>query len=177
VPAAVVLLLLSGVAACSKSDSPPSPFVDCSGITQASPSSTDLPALSLPCFTGGKQVAIAGVRGPAVINFWASWCEPCRAELPVMQQLATTESGKLTVIGVDTGDRRDAGASFAADKKVSMPTLVDQDQKLFGALGGHALPMTVFVDARGHRSIYPLPLDARKLAEQVRAHTGVAVTQ
>jgi thiol-disulfide isomerase/thioredoxin len=178
----VVLALLS--AACtaeakSSGSAQPAPFAGCGAIT-ASPSAAapaaDLPNLSLPCFTGGEQVALAGVRGPAVINFWASWCGPCRTELPVMQRLADRASGRLTVLGVDTGDSRDAGASFAADKRVTMPTLVDADRKLFVALAGRTLPMTVFIDAQGRRFLYVLPLDEKTLPEQVRAHTGVTVT-
>jgi peroxiredoxin len=93
-----------------------------------------------------------------------------------MQRLADRAKGRLTVLGVDTGDSRDAGASFAADKRVTMPTLVDEDRKLFTALAGRALPMTVFVDAQGRRFLYVLPLDEKTLPEQVRAHTGVTVT-
>jgi len=179
---AVALALLS--AACtgqakSSGSAEPAPFAGCGAIT-ASPSAAarpaDLPGLSLPCFTGGEQVALAGIRGPAVINFWASWCGPCRTELPVMQRLADRAEGRLTVLGIDTGDSRDAGASFAADKQVTMPTLVDADRKLFNALAGRALPMTVFVDAQGRRFLYVLPLDEKTLPEQVRAHTGVTVT-
>lgn len=177
----VAVLLVAVAAACSKSDETPSPFADCSSVTLAaaastSTGSTDLPSVSLPCFTGGKMVALTSVRGPAVINFWASWCGPCRTELPVMQQFyadskGADSKGRVTVFGVDTGDSREAGASFATDKKVTMPTLVDEDKKLFNALGGSALPMTVFIDSQGKRTVYPLPLDAKKLAEQVKAHS------
>jgi cytochrome c biogenesis protein CcmG, thiol:disulfide interchange protein DsbE len=175
-----VLLLALGAAACSSKsdDDTPSPFADCTTLT-APPSAgpTDLPDLRLPCFTGGAKVALTEIRGPAVINFWASWCGPCRTELPVIQALATRSAGKLTVLGVDTGDRREAGASFAAAKQVSMPTLFDQDQSLFTALAGRALPMTVFVDAAGRRSLYAYPLTEKTLPEQVRTHTGVTVTR
>lgn len=175
-----VLLLALTAAGCSGkgADQTPSPFADCSALT-APPAAgpTDLPDLRLPCFTGGKKVALTEIRGPAVINFWASWCGPCRTELPVIQALAAHAAGKLTVLGVDTGDRREAGASFAAATRVTMPTLFDQDQSLFNALAGRALPMTVFVDAAGHRSVYLYPLTEKTLPEQVRAHTGVTVTR
>jgi thiol-disulfide isomerase/thioredoxin len=120
-------------------------------------------------------VALTEIRAPAVINFWASWCGPCRTELPVIQALATRAAGKLTVLGIDTGDRREAGASFAAAKQVTMPNLFDADQSLFNALAGQALPMTVFVDPSGRRTVYRLPLTEKTLPEQVRAHTGVTV--
>ena len=134
-----------------------------------------LPDLRLPCFTGGDEVALRDVRGPAVINLWASWCEPCRTELPVMQQLADKTAGRLTVAGVDVGDKKDKGASFATDAGVTMPTLFDADQRLLRALGRINLPITVFLDASGRSYVHLLPLDAPGLAEQVRKHTGVAV--
>jgi cytochrome c biogenesis protein CcmG/thiol:disulfide interchange protein DsbE len=125
----------------------------------------------------GKALSLAGYKGKVVVvNFWASWCGPCRTELPVIQALATRAAGKLTVLGVDTGDRREAGASFAAAKQVTMPTLFDSDQTLFNALAGQGLPMTVFVDQTGRRTIYRLPLTDKTLPSQVREHTGVTVT-
>jgi cytochrome c biogenesis protein CcmG/thiol:disulfide interchange protein DsbE len=158
-------------------DDTPSPFADCSALTApAGAGPTQLPDLQLPCFTGDQKVTLTEIRGPAVINFWASWCGPCRTELPVIQALATRAAGKLTVLGVDTGDRRDAGASFAAAKQVTMPTLFDSDQTLFNALAGQGLPMTVFVDQTGRRTIYRLPLTDKTLPSQVREHTGVTVT-
>ena len=183
----VLALLSAGCTAEAKSsgDAVPTPFAGCAAITlapsSAAPSSAatrpaDLPGLSLPCFTGGEQVALTSLRGPAVINFWASWCGPCRTELPVIQRLADRAAGRLTVLGVNTDDSRDAGASFAADQQITMPTLVDKDGKLYTALGGRALPMTVFVDAQGRRYLYVLPLTEKTLAQQVHAHTGVAVT-
>ena len=137
---------------------------------------TEVPDVKLPCFTGGREVALRDVRGPAVINIWASWCPPCRAELPVIQSFATKAAGRVHVIGVDAADQRESGASFAADKGVTMPTLFDADNKLPTALGRINLPITVFVDAAGRAYVHVLPLDAAGLAEQVRKHTGVTVT-
>jgi cytochrome c biogenesis protein CcmG, thiol:disulfide interchange protein DsbE len=137
----------------------------------------DLPDLKLPCFTGEDEIVLRDIRGPAVINIWASWCAPCRAELPVMQALADKAGGRLTVLGVDSGDQRAQGAEFAGDKGVRMPTLFDEEQKLLNGLGRINLPVTVFLDSAGRSYVHPLPLDARELSEQVRKHTGVVVTQ
>jgi thiol-disulfide isomerase/thioredoxin len=139
-------------------------------------SPADLPDLSLPCFTGGGTVRLTDLRGPAVINLWGSWCEPCRAELPVVQALADVTAGRLHVIGVDTFDDRAAGASFAADKGVSFPTLFDPEKKLLTALGKVNLPVTVFVGADGQRHVYSgTALDKPTLGGLVRTHTGVTV--
>ncbi|WP_249999829.1 TlpA disulfide reductase family protein [Actinoplanes sp. M2I2] len=136
----------------------------------------DLPDLELPCFTGDDdRIALRQIRGPAVINIWASWCQPCRTELPVMQSLADQAAGRLTVLGVDSGDQRAKGAEFATDKGVRMPTLFDEKGALLNGLGRVNLPVTVFLDASGRSYVHPLPLDAQGLAEQVRKHTGVTV--
>ncbi|GAA2644003.1 TlpA family protein disulfide reductase [Paractinoplanes durhamensis] len=171
------LLLLGACTAEAKSTDTPAPFAACTALTgSAAATPNALPDLELPCFTGKERVTLRSLRGPAVINLWASWCEPCRRELPVMQQLADTAGDRLTVLGVDTGDGREAGASFAADKGVTMPTLFDEDKKLVNAVGGINLPVTVFLDAAGKTYVNLLPLDAAKLVAMVKEHTGVAVT-
>jgi cytochrome c biogenesis protein CcmG, thiol:disulfide interchange protein DsbE len=157
--------------------SPPSPFAACATLTPArSDTATQLPDLTLPCFTGGRPVRLARLPGPAVINLWASWCGPCRTELPAMQRLADRAGDRLRVVGVDTGDGRDAAASFGADTGVALPTLYDRDKALMNALGRTALPVTVFVDAAGRTYLYNrAALDDAALARLVREHTGVTV--
>jgi cytochrome c biogenesis protein CcmG, thiol:disulfide interchange protein DsbE len=182
--ALLALLAVAATAACTsaaKSDEQASPFADCAVLTSAPPSAAagapavELPDLRLPCFTGGRQVALRELRGPALINIWASFCGPCRTELPVIQRTADRAAGRLTVLSVDSGDSREAGASFATDHGVSLPTLFDQDTKLLTALGRINLPITVFVDASGRKFVQLLPLTADSIDDLVRTHTGVAV--
>lgn len=137
-----------------------------------------LPDLELPCLTGSAAVSLRALRGPAVINLWASWCGPCRTELPAFQRLAERAGGELHVVGVDTRDR-DAGArSLAADLGLTFPTLTDPDERLRIAVERAALPVTLFVDPSGHiRHIHDsTALDDRALTELVRRHLGVLVT-
>ena len=131
--------------------------------------------MELPCFTGGQPFRLTDLRGPAVVNLWASWCEPCRTELPVVQRLADRSDGRLHVLGVDVGDGRAAAASFGAGKQVTMPTLYDRERRLLSALGRVTLPVTIFVDAAGRDYVHAEPVDAAELAELVREHTGVTV--
>ena len=162
----------------------PSPFADCAALRAAPPSAApasdpggaQLPDLELPCFTGGQPFRLTELRGPAVVNMWASWCAPCREELPVMQRLADRSDGRLHVLGVDVGDGREAAASFGAGKQVTMPTLYDRERRLLSALGRVTLPVTVFVDSAGQEYVHTKPLGARELSELVRRHTGVTVT-
>jgi cytochrome c biogenesis protein CcmG, thiol:disulfide interchange protein DsbE len=184
--AAPLALLLAGALVGCGDDEPAvaSPFAGCGGLDQPPPSAasasasaaTDLPDLTLPCFSGDDQVSLRALRGPAVINIWASWCGPCRTELPVMQAFADRAQGRITVLGVDSGDQRDNGADFAADKGVRLPTLFDEKGALLSGLGRINLPVTVFLDSAGRSYVHILPLDARGLSEQARKHTGVTVT-
>jgi len=194
-PAWLAAPMVLALAACTStpgttatpSSSTPSPFQDCAALgapppsaaptSSAAPSSeAALPDLSLPCFTGGAAVALRALPGPAVINLWASWCGPCRDELPLMQEFADRAGGRVHVLGVDVGDSREAAASFGAGRSVTMPTLYDRERKLLTALGKVNLPVTVFVDSAGRAVVHPLPVDARELSELTRKHTGVTVT-
>lgn len=141
------------------------------------PPGAAMPDLSLPCFTGGQPFRLADLRGPALLNLWRTSCGPCREELPAVQRLAERSAGRLHVIGVDTGDSRDAAAEFGTDLKLTFPNLVDREGALPLAVGRPLLlPMTVFVDATGHRFVYNgRSLDDAGLTKMVREHTGVAV--
>ena len=187
----LVLALLAGCtaqAAPTPSPATPeqaSPFAACTALGAAPPSAApssatggaELPDLELPCFTGGEPVRLPELRGPAVVNLWASWCGPCRDELPLMQRLADRSGGRLHVLGVDVGDGRDAAASFAVGKQVTMPTLYDREKRLLSALGRVNLPVTVFIDAAGRDYVHVKPVrTADELSELVRTHTGVPVT-
>jgi cytochrome c biogenesis protein CcmG/thiol:disulfide interchange protein DsbE len=175
-----VAVLAAGLGGCTAEAQPPaepaSPFADCAALAAAPGSAGDLPDLTLPCFTGGQPVRLADLRGPTVINLWASWCGPCRMELPAMQRLADRAGDRLRVVGVDTGDGRDAAASFGTDTGVALPTLYDPDKALMSALGRSALPVTVFLDAKGRTYVYnQAALDDAGLARLVREHAGVTV--
>lgn len=153
-----------------------SPFADCASLTPASGPAADLPAVELPCFTGGAAVRLNALKGPAVLNVWGSWCGPCRTELPLVQRLADRSAGRLTVLGVDTRDAREAAASFGTDQKINFPMLFDPDQKFLAKLGRANVPLTVFVNAAGRMYVQVQPLDPDTLTETVRQHTGVTVT-
>ncbi|MDG4806655.1 TlpA disulfide reductase family protein [Micromonospora sp. WMMD1120] len=173
----------------------PSPFRDCatlttppaspdtSGAGTASPGATAsggqaLPALTLSCFTGGAPVALADVAGPAVINVWASWCPPCRKELPAFQRLSERAAGQLQVVGVNSRDSRSGAQSIGEDFGVRFPILVDQGEALQRELRRNAIPLTLFVDADGRvRHIDATgALDDAQLSKLVRQHLGLTVT-
>jgi cytochrome c biogenesis protein CcmG/thiol:disulfide interchange protein DsbE len=105
------------------------------------------------------QADLDGLRGRVVVvNFWASWCVPCREEMPALEQAsqAYAEAGRpVTVIGVDASDVRSEAAKFLGEVGVTYPTVYDQ-QGLRGGVAASwtvtALPQTWFVARDGSRA-------------------------
>lgn len=130
-----------------------------------------LPDLTLECMAGGEPVRLSTLRGPLVINLWASWCGPCRQELPAFQRLA--DGGRVPVLGVVTEDSRDAAAWLADELKVSLPSVYDRSGALKAAAGELALPLTLFVAADGRTIVYrDVALTDQTLAQLVDQHFG-----
>ncbi|HEY8450967.1 MAG: TlpA disulfide reductase family protein [Micromonosporaceae bacterium] len=133
-----------------------------------------LPDLTLPCVTGGEPVDLSRLAGPAVVNLWASWCEPCRDELPVLQRFADRAAGRVHVVGVVTEDTRTRAVWLALDTGVTFPSVHDVDGRLHDRLPAVGLPVTLFVDADGRiRHLHNAPLDDGTLAELAAEHLGV----
>ncbi|MBA3408720.1 MAG: TlpA family protein disulfide reductase [Solirubrobacterales bacterium] len=97
------------------------------------------------------EAELAGLRGtPIVVNQWASWCPPCRAEFPIFQRLAERYAGRVAFLGVDMQDDREAALAFMSELATPYPHYFDEDasiSRLFG--GGRVSPTTGFYDARG----------------------------
>jgi thiol-disulfide isomerase/thioredoxin len=138
-----------------------------------------MPALSLPCFAGGDPVPLFGLDRPVVINLWASWCAPCRAELPEFQRLADRYGDRLLVLGVVTGDSRAAAASLARDLNISFPAVFDESAQVQRSVNAPSvLPVTLFVDAAGRLTYVDATgaLTEPGLTELVGAHLGVLLS-
>ncbi|MGN8260387.1 prolipoprotein diacylglyceryl transferase family protein [Pseudomonas sp. SMSB3] len=110
---------------------------------------TELPALSLRD-AAGQSVALHNYRGkPLVINIWATWCPPCRREMPVLQQ-AQGEYPHVTFIFVNQGETPENVSTFLATTGLSLThVLFDGTGSLAQRVGSMALPTTLFYDADG----------------------------
>jgi thiol-disulfide isomerase/thioredoxin len=163
-PLLAVLLLLAGcthgsddgTSAAASSSSPGVDLASADTDLAACPAQTDDPApagavsgLRFDCFSGGSLDLGRAPGVPTVVNLWASWCGPCREELPVVQQLADAAGNRVRVLGVNSQDRVSAAASFATDAGVTIPTAVDASGDLGAGLGLRGLPHTVFLAADG----------------------------
>lgn len=94
---------------------------------------------------------LAELRGrPVVVNQWASWCPPCRAEFPIFQRLAEKYADRVAFLGVDMQDEREAALAFMGELPTEYPHYFDEDASIsrtFG--GGRVSPTTGFYDAGG----------------------------
>ncbi len=94
--------------------------------------------------------ARAGVQGqPVILNFWASWCGPCRIEMPDLQQTSMKYNGRVAVIGVNQGENNQAITQFGNEFSVTYPLLNDQDQTVNNTYQVNSLPTTIFIDTDG----------------------------
>jgi cytochrome c biogenesis protein CcmG, thiol:disulfide interchange protein DsbE len=105
---------------------------------------------------GGRKAFDARLRTlrghPVVVNKWASWCSPCRAEFPIFQHVAATRGTTTAFMGVNAGDKAPAARKFLAARPLPFPSYEDPDEAISRALEVPAnYPSTVFIDARGKR--------------------------
>ena len=99
----------------------------------------------------GDYRKLSELRGkPLIINVWASWCGPCRAEMGSLERLSRRYGGKqFNIIGVSTDDHANAAAAFLRQAKVSFDNYHDRNLLLEAMLGANTIPLTVLVDAQG----------------------------
>ncbi|MBL8449426.1 MAG: TlpA family protein disulfide reductase [Dechloromonas sp.] len=99
----------------------------------------------------GRSVDLAQLRGKVVlVNFWATYCKPCRAEMPSLDRLRSRLAPRgLEVLGVDVGEDADAVRRFTATVPVGFPLLLDPEGSTMARWKAIALPTTLVIDRRG----------------------------
>jgi cytochrome c biogenesis protein CcmG, thiol:disulfide interchange protein DsbE len=114
-------------------------------------SGTRAPAFSLPALEGGNTVTLSAYRGkPVMVNFFASWCTDCRAELGAVATVARANSGRLAVVGIDSNETSSATAiRLLGAAGATYPVGVDANAKVATAYLVNALPVTYFLNADG----------------------------
>jgi peroxiredoxin len=112
---------------------------------------TSAPAFSLPALQGGSSVSLSAFRGkPVILNFFASWCRDCRAELGAVARVARATSGRLTVVGVDSNETSTATAmQLLAAAGATYPVAVDAQAKVASEYLVQALPVSYFLNGSG----------------------------
>lgn len=109
----------------------------------------EIPDLSLTTFEGETTDLHRFVGTPLVVNFWASWCPPCAAEMPDFQAVSQQLGEQVGFVGINTSDDAGLADDLAERTGVTYDLLRDPDGQAFRAFGGFGMPTTVFVAADG----------------------------
>jgi len=99
----------------------------------------------------GPDRLLAALQGrPLIINVWASWCAPCRAEMASLERLAWRKEGRdFAIIGISTDDYREQALNWLKASNATISHYLDQQLQMEHMLGASRLPLTVLVDAQG----------------------------
>ena len=110
------------------------------------------PTPTLPVLGGSGKQSLVDYRGKVVLlNYWASWCDPCRTEAPLLerwQKVMAARGG--TILGVDSNDVSGDAESFVRDHGLTYPSLRDGDGHTQGKLGITGMPESFLIDRQGH---------------------------
>src|SRR3954468_3114752 len=113
------------------------------------------PDYALEVVTGGgegNRIHLNELKGQAVIlDFWATWCEPCQVVAPILDRISRKHQGKgLVVVGVNTSDKRGLAPLFAKKKGLSYPIVFDEGDEVAQRYGVTNLPTLVVINAKGN---------------------------
>jgi cytochrome c biogenesis protein CcmG, thiol:disulfide interchange protein DsbE len=112
------------------------------------------PAFSLPVLgQSAQKISLSDYAGkPLIVNFFASWCEPCQQETPLLARFYRAEHARVAIVGLDENDVLGSAMSFTRKEGVGYPVGFDPEAVTASAYGVAALPQTFFLDAR-HRIV------------------------
>jgi cytochrome c biogenesis protein CcmG, thiol:disulfide interchange protein DsbE len=153
--ALIVVIVIGLTQAGGKSEEPATPKFDLNAaLRKLDGSPAPLAALHTQAskiLDGGFEDRLAALKGrPVVINKWASWCIPCRAEFPMFESVAAKRGTKIAFVGVNGSDKRPAAQSFLRQRPLPYPSYEDPHEAIARSIEAPAnYPITVFIDPRG----------------------------
>ena len=132
------------------------PALALTALISALPASAGAPAASAPDFSlparAGGKVQLSELKGEVVmINFWASWCGPCRQEMPLLEQIQEKyQPLGFTLLGVNVEPDSAEAEKFLKNVQVSFPILFDRENSVSSRFGVEAMPSSVLIDREGN---------------------------
>jgi cytochrome c biogenesis protein CcmG/thiol:disulfide interchange protein DsbE len=116
----------------------------------------EAPGFTLPRLDGGTLASSSLLGKAQVVNFWASWCIPCRGEAPILEQASHRYAGNVVVLGVDHQDLTGDARGFARAHGLTFPIVVDRGDSLYGKYGATGVPET-FCATRAGKVVAHVP--------------------
>lgn len=158
------------------------PILPCTGLTAPVTGAVTvgdgraLPDLTLDCLGGGEAVTLRDLRGPLVLNVWASWCLPCREELPFLTAAYDALGERVRFVGLDFNDDAGPAREWLAFHGVKWPSLFDRHGTVRGPLRVPGPPVTVFVNSGGRIGgvHYGAFTSARQVQDAIAEYLGVS---
>lgn len=143
----VLMLMLSGCTSESVTPTPTATIDDCSVFQSAE--TTRFPDIEIECLQGDEVLNLNEIKGPFILAIWASWCMPCRDEMPFLQAFKDAYGEKVQVVGYNMLDESSQAIQASVNWGVNIASVEDPDGVNRGILGVTAPPTTLFVDADG----------------------------
>jgi len=177
----IVLATLLLVGCAPKASEKPVAHVDtCDKLPLAATAASGkaaLPDITIECLEGKQEVQLAHLRGPMLIAVWASWCGPCKREMPIMQQFSDSFGTSVPVLGYALLDDGVQAIMGSYNWGVTLPSVEDPNGDYRADIGVTAPPTTLFIDADGqivYRNIGEI-IELSQLKDLVREKLGVSL--
>jgi cytochrome c biogenesis protein CcmG, thiol:disulfide interchange protein DsbE len=108
------------------------------------------PEFSAPYLDKPGELTLSSLEGkPLLLNFWASWCPPCKDEARLLQKASESYEGRVVFVGIDTRDSRTDALQFLEDFEVTYPQVFDEGEQLYSRYGLTGQPESFFIDQNG----------------------------
>lgn len=133
-----------------------------------------LPDVDITGLTSGESSQLSEIEGPAVVNLWATWCAPCRAEIPDFEEVHQERGDEVTFVGINVGEDPAVAADFLDEVGASYEQYADLDGEVSTELRATSMPVTVVIDEDGVITTRHLgPLDQQGLNEAIDEAVGI----
>ena len=121
-----------------------------------------LPDVDVVALDGSETISLADLDGPAVVNLWATWCLPCRREIPAFEEVHQARGDEVRFVGLNIGQDADTAAEFLAEVGATYDQFLDPEGYAVTELDTTAMPVTIVIDADGQvttRTLGPMDTD------------------
>lgn len=121
-----------------------------------------LPDVELVGLGDQPDTSLADIEGPAVINLWATWCAPCRREIPAFEEVHQAQGDAVRFVGINVGESADQASAFVDEVGATYDQFLDPEGYVITELGTTSMPTTVVIDGDGivsTRHLGPMSVD------------------
>jgi thiol-disulfide isomerase/thioredoxin len=123
----------------------------------------------------GKPTTLASLKGKVVLlDFWASWCGPCRIEMPTIDKLDRELKAKgLVVLGVNVGEKAKTASDYIKKNNYGFAILLDSDSQVSERYGASGLPTVVVIDKQGNISSHFIGVQSEEVLREALRKAGI----